>query len=226
VLLQVLDKKPQKSEPITEENFESKFQVTNGNYINFKTNVDTIYKSSGVLATASTVKGGTNFYEIVNRKAEDTNSASSPVREDDKLSFWIDNKDLVCNCPKLRLRRKYLVMIKSSNLLKYLPPKKEEDNASNDGAADEDNASYETEDEDSGSSTAVIDDTTTSVVSVSSTTVGGLVKRAAEETRVELSGERVAGLLVDRETVIVEWRPEYSRRMKRFVKLLKNGRCL
>jgi hypothetical protein len=200
----VLEKKPQKND--IAENFESKFQVTNGNYMNFRTSVITIYKNN--VESSTTPKS--SFYEIVNSNTE---TSSILLQEDEKLPLWIENKDLVCNCPKMRLKRKYLVMVKSSNLLKYLPeeePTEEE--------TPEDNFSYETEND--------ADEETSSTSSVSSTTeVVKLAKRAAVETKLELSSQKLAGLLVDRETVIIEWRPEFQRRMRRFVKLYKNGRC-
>ncbi len=200
----MLEKKPQKND--IAENFESKFQVTNGNYMNFRTSVITIYKNN--VESSTTPKS--SFYEIVNSNTE---TSSILLQEDEKLPLWIENKDLVCNCPKMRLKRKYLVMVKSSNLLKYLPeeePTEEE--------TPEDNFSYETEND--------ADEETSSTSSVSSTTeVVKLAKRAAVETKLELSSQKLAGLLVDRETVIIEWRPEFQRRMRRFVKLYKNGRC-
>jgi hypothetical protein len=223
MLLQVLEKKPQKDD--ISENFESKFQITNGNYMNFKTNVETIYKSS--VETSGSSSQISSFYEIVNSKSSGSSLGSISLQEDDKLPFWIEKKDLVCNCPKMRLKRKYLVMVKSSNLLKYLPkeePKSDEDEE----ITSEDNFSYEADDidqEDISTSASVISSSTTPTISSTSTEFSRLRRRSITETKLELTNQRLAGLLVDRETVIIEWRPEFQRRMRRFVKLFKNGRC-
>ena len=210
--MQILEKKTQQED--IEENFESKFQITNGNYVSFKTSVDLIYKNSGEFSSRKT-----RFYQIINSKSE---MSSIVLQQGDKLPFWIDNKDLMCNCPKMKLKRKYLIMTKTSNLLKYLPTESKETTS--------DEIAYETEDVNEESETTTKENfvTTKNIEEATPANLERIVKRYADSnivSRIELTSEKIAGLLVDRETVIIEWRPEFNRRLRRFVKLFKNGRC-
>lgn len=78
------------------------------NTVKFSCNIDTIYK-----ANDDKQSDINKYYEIINYKQN-----NKFFQEDEKSKIWLDNKDLLCNCPKLKLNRKYLIMGKSRTLLK------------------------------------------------------------------------------------------------------------
>lgn len=133
------------------------------------------------------------------------------MNEDDRISMWLDNKDLMCSCPKIKLRRKYLVMAKKDNLLKYLgiEASRHVHTEQNDNIV---NINYDMELDDVIGSEKTQNQTTTRPV-------------ATSKLQVNLRHAGVAGLLVDRETLIIEWRPEFVRRLRRFLKHFQAGKC-
>lgn len=205
MVLQVMEKK-QREDKISDENFESKFLISNGNYVKFEGKVISIFKNVDEESpkTSSSTSKTLGFYDIINN--DKSSSSMLSLKDNTNLAFWIDNKDLTCSCPKLRLRRKYLMMSKSSNLLKYL--------VGEDATAGK---AYDTTSaEESGETDSAFTNGTSTVYKT---------KRAEAITaKVELG--RIAGLLVDRETIIIEWRRDYARRLKRFYRLFKKGKCL
>lgn len=66
----VLQINERKQDDISGDNFESKFQIQNGNYVKFLTKVDTVYKSTLVGEESNPsleVSSNNRFYEIINQ---------------------------------------------------------------------------------------------------------------------------------------------------------------
>jgi hypothetical protein len=118
------------------------------------------------------------------------------MKEEDKLKLWFNSKDLACNCPKIRLRRKYLIMTKSTNLLRNNQPIVDESSADIDSDLD-----YET---------------------MSNSTVSQTEREQENVNKIESS---LNGILIDRDTLVFEWKSHYIRRMRRFSKYFQNGKC-
>lgn len=184
------------------ENFESRMQILNGNYVRFSNKVDNLFKNELANSNAANNNNKNRFYEIINKDKQ------LSVQQEDKMFMWLDNKDIMCSCPKIKLKRKYLIMTKKSNLLKYLP-------RSEGIKTPQDESIHLNYDLDLDDSLEAIyggnNRTTTKLVTIST---------------LDISKPRVAGLLIDRETFIVEWRPEFARRLRRFSKHFQNGKCI
>jgi hypothetical protein len=230
MLMQIMEKNTEDIETSMSE-FESKFQIVNANYMNFKINLEIIHKNS-LEDHFYTQKN--KFYQIINNNNKN-GAAVTSLNIKDKLAFWINNKDLLCGCPKLRLKRKYLIMMKSNNLLKFVSNQENDQDIDEDVNDDDEEAdldanssvTYDVEENNSKATEKVsinkveLNSTiTTFSPLLSSTTATSIAK-----VRRSRSSANYAGILADRETVIIEWRPEYMRRLRRFVKLHKNGKC-
>ena len=206
MIVQILDRKSANINSDKEEtsNFESRYLIENGNYVKFGIQIDTIFRNENQQQQKKQSNKNDAFYEIINNKkvnrevGEEANKVEM-LDEEAKMSMWIDSKDLYCSCPKIRLRRKYLVMSKAANLLKYL---KSSSTKSEDELDDED------------------DDNS---VQVNYDEIESSGNNATVKSRVD--SNRFAGLLVDRETTMIEWRPTYSRRLRRFVRYYQSGKC-
>lgn len=204
--------------------------------------------------TTTTTRASKNdaFYEIINKKPSSSSSLSKKsidgvraaaaepseqlLHEEDKLSMWIDSKDLYCSCPKIRLRRKYLVMGRASSLLKYTNRKSM--SGDDDEMEDVDEEEAETneggEESDVNESVgALVDeddiqfsyDDRTNSTNRATKRMNVRRRMATTTTTSPLLSNRVAGLLVDRETSIIEWRPNYARRLRRFIRYYQSGKC-
>jgi hypothetical protein len=241
MVVQVLERKPGNDDE-REPSFESKYMIQTGNYVKFGTQVDTIFRNVRAskfirrqLKSTSTKAASSNkndaFYEIINKKPdtitldEEQNDSEKLLHEEDKLSMWIDSKDLYCSCPKIRLRRKYLVMSKSSNLLKYLNRDVEEtslEEEEEDGDDNEEDIQFSYDDRATNSSSM-------NSTSSSQTQKINVKKRDSMVMKQPKSQAvpRVAGLLVDRrsDTSVIEWRPNYARRLRRFIRYYQSGKC-
>ena len=198
-------KQDDKGEELNFENIESKIQISNGNFIKFTGKLDTLYKNGMNLAQLkkqrrshknqqSSIKN--RYYEIVNKRNDP--SSIFNVQEDDTMSLWLDSKDYYCSCPKIKPRRKYLVMTKNNNLLKYFSQAAKVENTDANNSIQ---LNYDLSDNENKNSTYVLVDTKSKQTSAST------------------------GILIDRETFIVEWRTQFARRLRRFVKYFQNGRC-
>lgn len=251
MVVQVLERKPNNEESgDSNANFESKYLIQNGNYVKFSTSIDTLFRNVRPATSKTTTSKNEVFYEIINNKVDKNDDGTNyettgkenddgGLGEDDQLSMWIDSKDLYCSCPKIRLRRKYLVMSKSSNLLRYLLQQPLAASTSVDNKSIEDETSYDDDDNndirvnyelDEGKSSrnestsrlrsrqTQLDAATRGGNSINSTSISVGQENAA-------SVKRFAGLLVDRETTIIEWRPNYTRRLRRFVRYYQSGKC-
>lgn len=215
-LVQVASEKQEdKGEDLDFENIEPKMQIANGNYIRFTSKLDTLYKNG--LKMASQVKkqqrrsqqkmgiSKPRFYQLIN-KASNNEKTNFDAQEDDTISMWVASKDFYCSCPKIKPRRKYLVMTKNSNVLKYFLSASQKDSSSAPSTIvdlnDNIQLNYDlNEDSINKNSTFVLDTST------------NISKRAS------------TGILIDRETFIVEWKSHFARRLRRFLKYFQNGRC-
>ena len=103
--------------------------------------------------------------------------------------MWVDNKDLLCNCPKLNINKKYLLMAKSNTLVRQQQQQQQQQ------IYDQVN-SYE----ESFNQTKIMSNN---------------IQQQAN----------FAGILLDRETFITEWKPELVKRLRRFMKHYQNGKC-
>lgn len=222
MVVRVLERKPN-SESETSGNFESKYLIKNGNYVKFGTSIDTLFRNIKDSKNQNSSPKNDGFYEIINKRTEKSlsNSKNSEnaelLQEEDKLSMWIDSKDLYCSCPKIRLRRKYLVMSKHSNLLKYLDqPQRIDETSSEEENYDMDSTPNK------WINTTRLHSRQIQVQAQSKNTTRFEIDTAKPSVS---SASRFAGLLVDRETAIIEWRPNYVRRMRRFLRYFKNGKC-
>lgn len=97
------------------------------NAVKFNINIDTVYKSSITSDENTNNNNNINkqstynrYYEIINYKqnSPNNNNKNRFFQEDDKTLLWVDNKDLLCSCPKLKLNRKYVIMAKTNTLVK------------------------------------------------------------------------------------------------------------
>lgn len=124
------------------------------------------------------------YYEIINN-----NNKMGFFQEDDKTAVWIDSKDMLCSCPKIKANKKYIIMAKANTLIKQQQQSSQQE------------ASYELSNSpaDISNSTAIIND--------------------------QKQQQQPNGILLDRDTFIVEWRPELVKRLRRFVKHYQNGKC-
>jgi hypothetical protein len=207
------EKQDDKGEDLDFENIESKIQIANGNFIRFTSKLDTLYKNG--LNSAQVKKqqrrsqqkigySKPRYYQLIN-KAADNENTNFNAQEDDKISMWLASKDFYCSCPKIKPRRKYLVMTKNSNILKYFlssTPKEASPSSTIDDLNNSIQLNYDlNEDPMNKNSTFVLDTSSTKT------------KKAS------------TGVLIDRETFIVEWKSHFARRLRRFLKYFQNGRC-
>lgn len=151
----------QEKEDGKSENLDTKIQGNNF-YSKFTCDISRIYKSKQPSTS-------NNYYEIIQKAT--LRQKIFNLKNSDKISLWVENRDLTCNCPKLKINRKYLIMTKSNTLVQYLKSQSQ----------------------------------TSKVYSISPT--------------------KLAGILLDRETFITEWRGAFLRRMRRFNRHFKNGKC-
>ena len=143
------------------------------------------------------------YYELVSKR-DDPNSSKFTVHEDETMCLWLDSKDYYCGCPKLRTRRKYLVMTKNSNLLKYFT----QSSVSKSDNVDSIQLNYDLSDSED--------------MSGKNATYNVIVDTSSASKNANAAS---TGILIDRETFIVEWRTQFARRLRRFVKYFQNGRC-
>lgn len=226
MVIQVNERKPGNDDE-REASFESKYMIQTGNYVKFGTTVDTIFRNIHLDKFKRSIKPPVSksndaFYEIINKTGSNKSLSDSTqlLNEEDKLSMWIDSKDLYCSCPKIRLRRKYLIMSKSSNLLKYLNTETKE--------IDHDDEEVDDIDEEDEIRFSYDKAANSSRVIQSRDVAANSTQRAdVRKVATEASGPvvRVAGVLVDRDTSIVEWRPNYARRLRRFIRYYQSGKC-
>lgn len=144
------------------ENLDTKIQGNNF-YSKFTCDISRIYKAKPPTTT-------NNYYEIIRKQT--LRQKVFNLKNYEKISLWVENRDLTCNCPKLKINKKYLIMTKSYSLVQFLKSQSEQANQ---------------------------------VYSISPT--------------------KLAGILLDRETFITEWRGAFLRRMRRFNRHFKNGKC-
>lgn len=243
MVVQVSERKPGNDDD-REPSFESKYMIQTGNYVKFGLTVDTIFRNVRVdklfkkRSPSLSLTKNDAFYEIINKKKETTTTTTSEntmddsdqlLHEEDRLSMWIDSKDLYCSCPKIRLRRKYLVMSKASNLLKYLNAIRQQQQEENDVADNGDDLDNDDQEDDiqfsyddrHGSSNSTSSNSTTSRIDVRRAATAAVDSSSSQSER----ARRLAGLLVDRDTSIVEWRPNYARRLRRFIRYYQSGKC-
>ena len=155
------------------------------------------------------------FYEIINSEQDKKSSVS--LQEDDKTIMWLDNKDLLCNCPKIRLRRKYLIMTRGSNLLKYIT--QAEQGKSQENTDENIQLNYDLDDDDIEITLSA------NKTSVKQTPASTTQKTVIETTNTDRANNKLAGILLDRDTFIIEWRNDMAKRLRRFVKYFQNGKC-
>lgn len=253
MVVQVSERKPGNDDD-REPSFESKYMIQTGNYVKFGLTVDTIFRNVRVdklfkkrSPSSLSLTKNDAFYEIINKKKETATTTKTTsdntmddrdqlLHEEDRLSMWIDSKDLYCSCPKIRLRRKYLVMSKASNLLKYLNAIRHQQQEDNDVvAADNDDDDLDNDDNNQeddiqfsyddrhGSSNSTSSNSTTSRLDVRRAATAAVTSSTSREQ--QQRARRLAGLLVDRDTSIVEWRPNYARRLRRFIRYYQSGKC-
>jgi len=146
-------------------------QITSGNHVKFATSIDNVFKLDS--------------------------SENYMLKEEDKLKVWFNSKDLSCNCPKIRLRRKYLIMTKSTNLLRNNQPIVDVENS-------------------------VDVDSDFDYDAVSNSTISQTERLQQNVNKIESS---LNGILIDRDTLVFEWKSHYVRRMRRFSKYFQNGKC-
>ena len=206
------------------ENFDAKIQLNNGNFVKFSSSFDTIYKNGEDSPSKSNQLNKRNnqlgnavkFYDLVNKD-------KITLQEDDKKPIWVDNKDLLCNCPKIRINKKYLLMTKSSALLKYLNIQtvKNEDLDIKD---DKIQLNYDLDDEiDSVSKSSNNNNNNNNVTS--SKIFESNASKISSYSFTTNAKNQFAGILIDRETFIIEWRNEFNKRLRRFLKHSQNGKC-
>jgi hypothetical protein len=133
------------------------------------------------------------YYEILN---QNNINKITFFREDDKTALWVDSKDLLCNCPRIKTNKKYIIMAKSTTLIKQSQLQQSQS---------QQEASYEL----NNSENYFNNNQTISTLRVVS----------------QIDSEQLNGILLDRETFIAEWRPELLKRLRRFVKHYQNGKC-
>lgn len=226
MVIQVLDRKLD-SNYDEETNFESKYLITNGNYVRFNTSLETIYKNLDETSKKYTSQNG--FYEIINKPSE------TLMQEDEKLSMWIDNKDLYCSCPKIRVKRKYILMTKRNNLLKYVNYDETSTSTSTTTTNNVNQPQYQlmSQNTDDNIHLNYELDSDENHHNSSSSSSARLFSRQANKpapfAKLDVvsfaNKSKFAGLLVDRETAIIEWRPNFSRRLRRFLRLYQYGKC-
>ena len=85
------------------ENLDTKIQGNNV-YAKFESDISRIFKSKPASPAS--------YYETVNKRAT-TKQAAFNLKRNEKISMWIENRDLACKCPQLSVSRKYLIMTKS-----------------------------------------------------------------------------------------------------------------
>ena len=194
MVVQINNEQPKHIDQNELDNLENRNQFSNSNYVKYSTIVDSIYKNQ---KENNNKKSNNNkFYQIVNSigsmsssyEENANNVGSDRLQEDEKLSIWLDNKDLLCSCPKIKMRRKYLIMNKNSNLLKYI------------------NDDYNTD-----------RDINNSNINNNSTSTSTSITKTSQS--------KSAGFLIERDTFIIEWKNEYAKRLRRFVKHYNNGKC-
>ena len=212
----VSQKQDDKGDDLDFENIESKIQIANGNFIRFTGTLDTLYKNG--LHSAQLLKKPQRrsqqqqqspkpkYYQLINKDQNDKTLFNA--QEDDKMSIWLANKDFYCSCPKIRPRRKYLVMSKNSNILKYFLSSPTLASPNNDDADNTIQINYEIGGEDESGNSNINSNNSTFVLSTNSK-----------------SKQTSTGILLDRETFIVEWKSHFARRLRRFLKYFQNGRC-
>jgi hypothetical protein len=154
------------------ENLDTKIQGNNV-YSKFTCDISRLFKSKTPDATRHNSTPRSTYYEIIN-KAQ-TKEEAFNLDSADKINLWIDNQDLACKCPELKINRKYLIMTRSYSLVQYLK-------------------------------------------SQASQSDGQVNTYAMTRTK-------LAGILLDRETFITEWRGQFIRRMRRFSRHFRNGKC-
>ena len=124
---------------------------------------------------------------------------------------------MYCKCPKLRVNRKYLVMAKASSLVAYKNPMVTE------LEKDDEDDEVDVDDDDEEAGVVVekpvydqaADESEASRPRVANSTI--LVKRKKDMSMVNQT-PKLAGIMVDRDTLIIDWRSEYTKRLRRMIK--------
>jgi len=147
------------------------------------------------------------YYQLINKESSNQNTKFN-AQEDDEISMWVSSKDFYCSCPKIKPRRKYLVMTKNSNVLKYF-------------------LSSSTSQKDASSPSSTIEDLNNSIQLNYDLNEDSMNKNSTFvlDTSSSTSKQASTGILIDRETFIVEWKSQFARRLRRFLKYFQNGRC-
>ena len=157
------------------DNLDTKIQG-NGFYAKFVSNINMIYKK----------KTNDRQFEIMNGQSSRLQAFN--LEDDETISMWMENRDLLCSCPKLKINKKYLIMTKSYSLVQFLRSQSNDVYALN------------------------ANKTSSSPYMASTNTYS-------------MSTSKLAGILLDRDTFISEWRGPFVRRLRRFMRHHQNGKC-
>lgn len=171
----------------------------NSNWVKFSCMIENIFKRT----TRKVVRSKKpKYYDIIAENDEnklENDVSNVEFSEDENTNLWLNSKDLICKCPKIKLNKKYLIMTKSSSLLSTT------EYASNSITKTKDNSSINNFYYNSGNVDQASKNQT--IVSIAN-------KRSAN---------KLNGILMDSNTVILEWRHEFGRRLRRMLR--SQGKC-
>ena len=231
MVVELFDRKQE--EGTDQENLETSIDLANANLMRFSLSFYNIFKAGHPANQTSSEEVqpvANSYYEIINSKFNQRNRTNKKVnrpktwnkfnvQEDDQTSLWIGNKDLYCKCPKLRLNRKYLVMAKASSFVAFKNTMVTE--------LDKDDEDDEVDVDDEDEAGVVVekpvydqaaDESEDSAPKASNSTSSRTLSKHKKDVSMVSQTPKLVGIMVDRDTLIIDWRSEYTKRLRRMIK--------